>query len=145
MISSNSLIRMIGRPQNDPELGDIYEALGGGSRKVVEHLSYLDFTDKGVCFGFDQSARLETIFFFSNGHEGHLQYEGQLPFDLTFDHSQSKVHQELGAPSGFGGDKVGMLGTYVPPWDRYGSSSHSVTLQYNEDRSKIVLITAQVD
>jgi hypothetical protein len=132
---------VLGRKHNDPLLARLTMNLGTAVRRVVEHLTYLDYTNKGISFIFDKDGCLEAIFLFSDGYEGYAAFSGRLPAGIAFGETSDKVRSKLGDPIETGGGKIGILGKVIPFWEQYVCGGFRLTVQYNAATRGVDLVT----
>src|SRR5579862_6608692 len=123
----------LGRKQNDPLLARVTMEIGAPLRRVVEHLTYLDYRAEGISMIFDKESYLEAVFLFSEGYEGYVGFRGQLPGGVRFGQDSAAVCEKLGEPVMSGGGKLGILGKIVPPWQKYDFGQYLATIQYNPE------------
>ncbi len=103
---------MLGRSHKDPELIKLLGRIGILASSIAlepgEFDVALDAPEHGVDVilsspntegdSLQSSLMLTTVFFFSEGREGHKQYKLTLPAGLHFDMSRDEVFQQLGPP-----------------------------------------------
>lgn len=141
MISSANLMPLLGLSHGHPDVVRLCKVLGGGNRRVVEHLAYLDFSDKGVSFLLDTDGTIDAIFLYSHGYEGHQAFRGELHGGIQFGRKQEAIKSCLGEPESQGGGMIGMFGEVVPKWQRFKLPDGVITVQYDPSSKYANLIT----
>ena len=113
--SSDDFLRGLGKPHTDPRVSDLLIQLGLSQNKMELKRGEFDIAFDAPEHGIDVifsdpipykttntlpegALTLATVFFFSEGREGHRQYELALPADLVFGMSRDEVLQHLGTP-----------------------------------------------
>jgi len=117
-----NLLSMLGMDINGDE---IQEWLSG-----FHHLSeiskfddsyYYNFKSIGLSMKFDNSDKLTTIFVYSDSADGYRQFQGDLPYGLSFTNTRKEIESVLGTPDRSGG------GEYFNCWSRYISKGIGFT------------------
>lgn len=67
---------------------------------------FYSFKARGISLRFDTEDLLEGIFFYSEGADGFRQYQGRLPFGLSFMLTRKEIESILGKPDAGGSDWV---------------------------------------
>ena len=88
---------------------------------------YYSFKQKGVSLRFDTTEALTTVFLYSEGADGFRQYQGELPFKLSFVLSRKEIESFLGKPDKSGGEGV------INYWVNY--TSKGISLTYNSKQT----------
>lgn len=113
--SSDDFLRGLGKPHTDPGVSDLLRQLGLSHNKMElkrgEFEIAFDAPEHGIDIIFAEPTPykipssipegalvLATVFFFSEGREGHRQFELTLPADLVFGMSRDEVLRQLGTP-----------------------------------------------
>jgi hypothetical protein len=81
-------------------------------KKSDGSVEYL-FKEKGLSLHFDPGETLTAVILYSAGADNNEQYQGQLPYGLSFDLRRGKIEKILGAPEISGGPGlINYLGVY---------------------------------
>ncbi|MEN2425423.1 hypothetical protein [Chromobacterium vaccinii] len=103
--------------------------------------SYVEIFEVGVSLVLPDGVIVETVHLHSQGHEGYIQFGGELPDGLSFDMDRQHVRSLLGEPYAYSdGVEVIILGK-KPAWDAYKRNGYHLHVEYSDDRSSIRLIT----
>jgi hypothetical protein len=62
---------------------------------------------------------LRALHFHAQGHEGHAQYAGGLPYDVCFGDDEAEVVRKAGPPAETGGGGISVLKRPIPRWLHY--------------------------
>jgi len=89
---------------------------------------FYSFKPEGILLGFTKQDKLEVIFLYSEGEQDYRQYQGELPYGLSFRNSRREVESILGSP-----DDSGAGNEYNYAWTEY--SSKGIRIHYNTKRS----------
>ncbi|MDO9584415.1 MAG: DUF6392 family protein [Desulfomicrobium sp.] len=85
---------------------------------------FYSFKKKGISLRFDNKTEtLTTIFLYSEGANDYRQYQGELPFKLSFVLSRKEIESILGKPEKSGGEGVINYWVYYP--------SNGIGITYN--------------
>lgn len=139
------LLSNLGRSHVDPAVVSILSELGLRNSKIKlkrgESDVALDAPAKGVDVVFSDPSLhdvpqnlpqgaliLSAIFFFSEGIQGHRQFQGLLPYGLSFGMKRDEVRKMLGAPE---------WTSPLLPIDRWVTGSHR-TIIYFADSSEVI-------
>jgi hypothetical protein len=131
----------IGQKHDQPLIAKLTMEIGVPERRVIEHLTYLDYQNEGVSLLFEKGGLLDTVFFYSGGYEGHAAYAGELPGGVCFGDREPLVRTKLGDPTRSGGGQVGLLGKIVPKWQKYDCGSYIATVQYDRSSGGVALVS----
>ena len=111
---------------------------------------YYSFRDKGLDVAFDEDDRLVSIFLYPGTaddrgyHAEYARFPGNLPGDLNFDMSRSKVHEVLGRPTHSGGGEPEPYLGPSPVWDTYSRPDVCLHIQYLKGGERISLVELSV-
>ena len=70
------------------------------------HAFFYDYKSKGIALRFDTTDTLTSIFLHPEGSDGYRQYQGRLPFKLSFMLNRNEVESILGKPDESGGEGI---------------------------------------
>jgi len=82
---------------------------------------YYSFKSKGISLRFNSDDILTTVFLYSEGADGFRQFQGKLPFGLTFLDKRKDIEKLLGYPEKMGGNGV------IKFWVGYPSKALGIT------------------
>ena len=82
---------------------------------------YYSFKQKGVSLRFDTTETLTNIFLYSEGADGYRQYQGKLPYNLSFLLNRQEIENMLDKPEKSGGEGV------INYWVVYTSKGVGIT------------------
>jgi len=78
---------------------------------------------------------LSAIFFFSQGSQGHQQFQGELPHGLSFSMERGEVHKMLGVPE---------WTSPLLPIDRWVTGSYRTIAYFDEDSDIILYVNCSL-
>jgi hypothetical protein len=78
---------------------------------------YYTFKTKGIEIIFTNSDIIGGILLFSEGSDGHRQYQGKIPYNIHFTDTRRDIEQKLGPPEKNGGN--GVI-NYYSSWNKEG-------------------------
>jgi hypothetical protein len=84
---------------------------------------YYNFKSDGVSLVFNDAHILTAMFLYAEGADGFRQYQGNLPYGLSFQSSRKEIESILGAPDRSGGEGV------INYWTHYNSKG--IGIEYN--------------
>jgi hypothetical protein len=149
VIDSNQLILALGLPHTHEAVKAVLHSLGLADRKIK--LKRGDFD-----VGFDSAANgvdvvfsdpelhalpedfpdgglvLSTVFFFSEGCQGHRAFVGALPRGLEFGYSRATVRKLLGPPD---------WSSPVLPIDRWNLGKHRLAVNFQEGEAAVTYVS----
>jgi hypothetical protein len=102
------------------ELGDLPEI------RKFDDAYYYSYKSKGISLNFDTKDTLINIFLYAEGVDGFQQYQGVLPFKLSFTKNRKEIEASIGKPEITGGAGV------INYWGDYTSKGFGIT--YNSKR-----------
>ena len=83
---------------------------------------------------------ITTIHLFSNTLN-YEKFEGELPFNIEFSFTRTKIERIFGAPNKSGGGITALYIGFVPFWAKYYFDKYSLHFQYSVDDLSISMIT----
>jgi S1-C subfamily serine protease len=120
-----ALSSMLGKSMNNPQVKTWLSELGVCTEALIDRFNdsyYYNFKSEGISLRFDnRDDELTTIFLYSEGADRFRQYQGDLPFGLSFQLTRKEVESILGPPEESGGDGV------IDFWTSYRSKRIGVT------------------
>jgi hypothetical protein len=151
---------LIGLRNSDRELNEFLTQFGKKPRFDIDetHIAYLEYRKYGFCLYFKEQETFETgkeetreggfrvsaLMFYAEKFEGYKAFKGDLPFNISFSDSRTVVRKALGKPAvEGGGEENTFFGGFWPEWDEYKQGDYKVTLQYNEKKSRVNLVTIE--
>jgi len=136
--SFDEIFQTLCRGQNDPEVAKVLERLGSGKRLVVERSVYVDYFDQGVCFFFDETLCVSTVFFYSSGlDKKHKEYKGRFPLGLRFGDLRETVREAFDQLLECGDIESEMAVIPIEPWDKFAYEGRVLHIQYACDYTVI--------
>ncbi len=78
---------------------------------------YYTFMTKGVEFLFTKSDTISAVFLYSEGSEGHRQFQGKIPYNIQLTDTRRIIEQKLGSPDKNGG---GVYSLFYSKWIKEG-------------------------
>ncbi|RIJ37266.1 hypothetical protein [Pontibacter oryzae] len=96
----DNISRFLNRKKKDKELKQFMHSFGAAPDKVYKSTDsyYEEYHRKGISFNFDYDNKLVAIFLYSNLSEDYKNYEGKLPYGLSFDLTRKDVEERFGSP-----------------------------------------------
>jgi len=120
-----ALSSMLGKSINNAQVKVWLSELGACTEALVDRFGdsyYYNFKSEGISLRFDnQDDELTTVFLYSEGADRFRQYQGDLPFGLSFQLTRKEIESILGAPDESGGDGV------IDYWTTYRSKHIGIT------------------
>jgi hypothetical protein len=136
------LLELLGKSEDDPVFVEYCREIEKtGSRDVTEDTEYIDYLKSGICFHVEPAIGVSTIFIYSEGHEEHRAFQGDIPNGLVFGQSREQVRSQFPVLLKEGGGQIGMLGKKVPIWDLFLWKLNHVHVQYTDDLAVANMIT----
>ena len=118
---------MLGKDINTAEMKTWLSKLGTPKVDRYDDCYYYNFKSEGISLMFSSKDMLRTIFFYSEGADHFRQYQGDLPFGLSFQLTRKDIESILGLPDTSGGRGVNNY------WAVY--SSKGIEIQYNTKKT----------
>ena len=113
---------MLGKDINTAEMRTWLSTLGAPKIDRFDDSYYYSYKSAGISLRFSTKGMLTTLFFYAEGADGYRQYQGNLPFGLSFQLTRKEIEGTLGLPDkSRGGD------AYY--WADY--SSRGILINYN--------------
>ena len=101
-----NLASMVSKKLSDNETKNWFSNLGDPPEvSTYEDTFYYTFKNKGISILFRKPEILRTIFLYAEGTDDFSQYQGVLPFQLTFDLNRKTIESIFGKPESSGGGK----------------------------------------
>ena len=98
-----NLTSMVGKKLSDNETKNWFSKLGDSPEvDTFGSCFYYNFEKKGISIMFLKSEILDTIFFYAKGSDDFRQYQGVLPFQVTFDLNRKTIESIFGKPESSG-------------------------------------------
>lgn len=120
-----ALSSMLGKSVNNAQVKAWLSELGACTEGLVDRFSdsyYYNFKSEGISLRFDnRDDELTTIFLYSEGADRFRQYQGDLPFGLSFQLTRKEIESILGPPDESGGNGV------IDYWTSYRSKHIGIT------------------
>jgi hypothetical protein len=120
-----ALSSMLGKSINNQQVKTWLSELGACTEALIDRFNdsyYYNFKSEGISLRFDnRDDELTTIFLYSEGADRFRQYQGDLPFGLSFQLTRKEVESILGPPEESGGDGV------IDFWTSYRSKRIGIT------------------
>jgi hypothetical protein len=131
------LFSSLGKDINSPEMKTWLLSLG---TPEISSGSFYNYKSEGISLLVDNEHKLSAIFFYSEGADGYRQYQGDLPFGLSFQSTRKEIESVLGRPDASGGKGV------INYWTSYRSKGIGIvynTMRTNEMNARIYHISIQ--
>jgi len=110
----------LGKNINSVEMNVWMSSLGTPKIDRFSDSYYYNYKPAGISLEFNTQDQLETIFFYSEGADGFSQYQGDLPYGLSFQQTRTQIENILGAPDDSGGGAIDI-------WTSYHSKGIGIT------------------
>ena len=124
---STAAFPMLGKDINSVEMKTWLSNLGTPKIDKNEYIISYTFKSRGVALVFDtKDKRLSSAHFYAEGQDGFRQFQGDLPYGLSFQLTRKEVESVLGPPDTSGGEVINY-------WARY--SSRDMRITYNTMRT----------
>jgi hypothetical protein len=146
--SDFSLISLLGKSVNNADIKNFMLKLNEkpeiNNFEMIDGTIYYSFKKSGISFLFKKD-KLDTIFLYSEGHEGFKQYKGTIPAGVNFSDNRATANKKLGLPSqsGGGGKVPEILKSTIdkiPIWDKWRFPRYALHIEYYDD-GEIAMIT----
>lgn len=154
-MDSRSIISLLGSRSGDPRVEALFEQLEVADRPTLapgEFDAYVEAMRKGVSLVFEDEAYLKDedtplgrsplvlvgAFFYSEGHEGFSEFEGDLPGGVTFSDSRDEVLGKLGQPE-WKKEKKGVVIR-----ERWPLDEHKLLVEYAPESGSVSLVTCEL-
>lgn len=125
---SMSFSSMVGKNIKGDEIQKWLSKVGDSPKiEKFDDSFYYSFKQKGISLRFDTTEKLTTVFLYSEGADGFRQYQGELPFKLSFLLSRNEIESIMGKPDKSGGKGV------INYWVSYPSKGIGIT--YNSKQT----------
>jgi DnaJ domain len=136
--SNIDLVSLLGKSIRSDEVKHYISSLN--ERPNIEKFGcYYQFKNNGIGLLFNSCAII-TISLFSEGFQGHKQYNKTIPCNLKFSDDRQIITRKLGKPSESGRWHDLWNSRQKGEWDKWFLPTHSMYIQYYKD-GKISLIT----
>jgi len=139
------LFNLLRKPINHPFIEEFILGLNQEPKEtefyVTESLdktfTYFDWDIFGLCIAFNNKIA-SSIFLYSEGYQGHKQYSGEIPMNVSFKDTRLKLHAKLGLPSDNGFKYLDkeynefdiIFGKDKNRWDKWIFKDNSFHVQY---------------
>lgn len=147
---SFTLVELLGKSLEDATLKgfmfELKETPEIANYALIDKRTYYSYKRNGIAFLFMEK-KLDTIFLYSEGHEGFNQYRGSIYNRIVLSDDREAIRGKLGNPSKEEAlDKSPQIlkdilrGSKIATWDKWLYPHFIVTVNYSKD-GKIVLIS----
>lgn len=104
---NDKLENLIGKDINSKEFQNYINTLDE-SPKISRHLDryFYIFKDIGIDFSFTETDTIQAIFLYSEGADDRRQFNGQLPFGISFGDTRKIVERKIGPPDENNGNDI---------------------------------------
>jgi len=150
--SSDDFLQALGKPHTDPKVSDLLGRLGLVHNKMKVKRGEFDIAfdapEHGIDVIFSDPTPYKTagsipegalvltaVFFFSEGREGHQQYDLALPAGLVFGMSRDEVLRQLGTPE---------FSSPILPVYRWSLKSIKLAVTFVESLSSIARVSCSL-
>lgn len=122
---TNRLLSMIGKDIRGAEIQEwLSEVEDSPEISRFDDVFFYSYKRYGISLRFDVEEKLSGIFLYSEGADDYRQYQGELPFKLSFTLTRKEIEDILGKPN-----KSGGRGN-IKYWVIYPSKG--ITITYND-------------
>lgn len=154
-MDSRSIISLLGSRAGEPGVEALFRQLGVKERPKLakgEFDAHVEAMTKGVSLIFEDEAYLKDedrpigqgplvlvgAFFYSEGHEGFTEFQGELPGNITFSDSGEDVLAKLGEPE-WKEESKGMVIREGRPL-----GEHALVVEYARATGMVSLVTCEL-
>ncbi|MCW7541469.1 hypothetical protein OOT46_27035 [Aquabacterium sp. A7-Y] len=134
------VIELLGQPFAEIRA---HGSLGGYPLETedIGDLKYVSIPQQGISLVLGAGEEVATVQLHRKGHEGYMQFSGELPAGLAFSMSRQAVRQLLGPPTRQGERQILPVLGRKPAWDSYTGDHLQLHIEYTDDEREVQLVS----